>query len=281
MLLQIEAQNETLRRSDANSRELAEEVRRLNTGLEHRVAERTAELRESQEQLRAANLAKDTFLASMSHELRTPLNAIIGFTGTLLMKLPGPLNTDQEKQLKTVQASGRHLLSLINELLDLARIEAGKVDLKLEPMDCRGVVEDVVASLRPLSEAKGLRFELNAPAGELIVRTDRRVLSQIILNLANNAIKFTDKGSVLVHLRARGDAIEIAVTDTGVGIRPGDQEKLFGAFAQVDVANRARHEGTGLGLHLSRKLAALVGGTITLQSEHGKGSTFTLRLERS
>jgi protein-histidine pros-kinase len=235
-------------------------------------------LQEKNIELENANQAKDRFLASMSHELRTPLNAIIGFTGTLLMKLPGPLNADQDKQLKTVQGSARHLLSLINDLLDLAKIEAGKVELNLEPTVCQGVVEEVVASLRPQAEAKGLKLDVVMPKGELAVRTDRRVLSQIILNLANNAIKFTEAGGVLIRLRASGDAVEIAVTDTGVGIRPEDQEKLFGAFSQVDASSRSRHEGTGLGLHLSRKLAELLGGKITFQSEPGKGSTFALML---
>jgi PAS domain S-box-containing protein len=229
-------------------------------------------------ELENANFAKDRFLASMSHELRTPLNAIIGFTGTLLMKLPGPLNVDQERQLKTVQGSGRHLLSLINELLDLAKIEAGKVDLHLETTACRAVVEEVIASLRPQAEAKGLQFGLTACPDDTTVRTDRRVLSQIILNLANNAIKFTEAGSVLIHLRNGAGPVEIAVTDTGVGILPEDQEKLFGAFSQLNASPGPRREGAGLGLHLSRKLAELLGGKITFRSEHGKGSTFTLTL---
>ena len=151
-------------------------------------------------ELENANLAKDRFLASMSHELRTPLNAIIGFTGTLLMKLPGPLTPDQEKQLRTVQASGKHLLSLINDLLDLAKIESGKVELNLEPVECQGVVQEVATALRPVAEAKGLAFEISAPADDLVLRADRRALSQILLNLTNNAIKFTEKGGVRLEL---------------------------------------------------------------------------------
>ncbi len=237
-------------------------------------------LQEKNVELEKANEAKDRFLASMSHELRTPLNAIIGFTGTLLMKLPGPLNDDQEKQLRTVQGSARHLLSLINDLLDLAKIEAGKVDLTLEPTVAREVIDEVAASLRLQALAKGLRLEVAVPREKVVVRTDRRVLSQIILNLANNAIKFTDSGGVHIELSRRGEIVEIAVADTGVGIRSEDQEKLFGAFAQIPGSNRARHEGTGLGLHLSRKLAELLGGVITLRSEPGKGSVFTLTLSR-
>jgi signal transduction histidine kinase len=236
--------------------------------------------RQKNVELALANEAKDRFLASMSHELRTPLNAIIGFTGTLLMRLPGPLNAEQEKQLKTVQTGGRHLLALINDLLDLAKIEAGKVELRLEPCACQQVIEEVVSALRPLAEAKGLQFIVEMPAQPLAVRTDRRALSQIIINLASNAIKFTARGSVRIRLSSRESGAtreaEIAVEDTGIGIQREDGERLFAAFAQIDTTHR--HEGTGLGLHLSQKLAELLGGRIAFHSEPGKGSTFTLTL---
>jgi len=228
-----------------------------------------------------ANQAKDRFLASMSHELRTPLNAIIGFTGTLLMKLPGPLNVDQEKQLRTVQAGARHLLALINDLLELAKIEAGKVELKLVPTDCKEVIDEVAESLRPQAEAKGLGFTVTVPQA-LRVRSDRRALSQIVINLTNNAIKFTERGSIRIKAgrceENGGKRLDISVEDTGIGIRPEDQEKLFGAFTQVDDSSNRRYEGTGLGLHLSRKLAEALGGRIEFKSEYGRGSTFTLVL---
>jgi protein-histidine pros-kinase len=218
----------------------------------------------------------------MSHELRTPLNAIIGFTGTLLMKLPGPLNGDQEQQLSTVQGSARHLLSLINDLLDLAKIESGKVEIKYEPIVCQSVVEEVAAALRPLAENKGLDFQVKAPKGSVRVESDRRILSQILINLTNNAIKFTDKGKVRIELGTRpvnGHSLAtIDVIDTGVGIRPEDKEKLFQAFQQVDIDHRA--EGTGLGLYLSQKLAVLIKGRIELESEHGKGSVFRLLIPK-
>ena len=217
----------------------------------------------------------------MSHELRTPLNAIIGFTGTLLMKLPGPLNADQEKQLRTVQTGANHLLALINDLLDLAKIEAGKVEPTLVPTDCNEVIEEVAASLRPQAEAKGLEFAVTAPQ-KLLARTDRRALSQIVINLANNAIKFTERGSIRIRAERREEdgsrALEISVEDTGIGIRPEDQKKLFGAFTQVDDSSNRRYEGTGLGLHLSRKLAEALEGRIEVKSEYGKGSIFTLVL---
>ncbi|HUF79618.1 MAG TPA: PAS domain S-box protein [Burkholderiales bacterium] len=242
------------------------------------------DLQEANVELARAMQAKDRFLATMSHELRTPLNAILGFTGTLLMKLPGPLNADQEKQLKMVQAGARHLLALINDLLDLAKIEAGKVELNLEPTACQSVLDEVVAALRPLAEGKGLDLRM-APAPQALqvlqVRTDRRALSQILLNLLNNAIKFTERGSVSVRVGRRDvegkPTIEFSVVDTGIGIRQEDQEMLFAAFTQVDATNR-HQEGTGLGLHLSQKLAELLNGRIVFQSEKGKGSTFTLQL---
>src|SRR5439155_1893161 len=146
------------------------------------------ELREKNVELEMASQAKDRFLASMSHELRTPLNAIIGFTGTLLMKLAGPLTADQDSQLQTVKTSAKHLLSLINDLLDLAKIESGKVVLHFEPVVLQSVVEEVVASLRPVAEAKGLAFEVALPPEDVVLDTDRRALSQIIINLTNNAI---------------------------------------------------------------------------------------------
>jgi protein-histidine pros-kinase len=239
-------------------------------------------LQEKNVELEKASRAKDRFLASMSHELRTPLNAILGFTGTLLMKLPGPLTSDQERQLRTVQASGQHLLSLINDLLDLAKIESGKVELNLESISCQVVVQEVATALRPLAEAKGLAFEAAVSPPDLAVRADRRALSQILLNLVNNAIKFTEQGRVLLQVSTRQEAdrvvTELSVSDTGIGIRPDEQAQLFEPFTRVGGDRRHRQEGTGLGLHLSRKLAELLGGRITLQSEYGVGSTFTLTL---
>jgi len=239
-------------------------------------------LQEKNVELAEANQAKDRFLASMSHELRTPLNAIIGFTGTLLMRLPGPLTSDQEKQLRTVQTSGKHLLALINDLLDVAKIEAGKVDLNFETVDCKVLIEEITASLRPQAEAKGLHFEIRFPETEITVCSDRRALSQIVINLTNNAIKFTERGSVRVSVGKRHvdgkDVVQVDVHDTGVGIAPADQAKLFSAFARVNPASARTSEGTGLGLHLSQKLAELLRGSIGLQSDFGKGSTFTLVL---
>jgi PAS domain S-box-containing protein len=239
-------------------------------------------LQEKNVELERASLAKDRFLASMSHELRTPLNAVIGFTGTLLMRLPGPLTADQERQLKTIQSSARHLLSLINDLLDLAKIDSGKVELTFEPIACGKVVEEVAASLRPLAEAKGLSVDVVTPDEEVIVRSVHRPLSQILINLAGNAIKFTDRGGVRVTLERRPDlgsgAVAISVADTGRGIPSADQTRLFEAFAQVQTRSVPPREGSGLGLHLSQRLAGLLGGYITVESAPETGSTFTLVL---
>jgi len=237
-------------------------------------------LQEKNLELANANQAKDRFLAGMSHELRTPLNAIIGFTGTLLMKLPGPLNDEQQKQLRTVQTSARHLLALINDLLDVSKIEAGKVELAFESVDCAAVVGEVAATLRPQADDKGLEFTVQAPDRPAVLRTDRRALSQIVLNLVGNAVKFTERGSVHLSLisNATGGGVEIRVDDSGVGIPLADQDKLFGAFTRVNSERAGAPEGTGLGLHLSQKLAELLGGKIVFRSESGKGSTFSLIL---
>jgi protein-histidine pros-kinase len=233
-------------------------------------------------ELEKASQAKDRFLASMSHELRTPLNAIIGFTGTLLMRLPGPLTPDQQHQLETVRDSAKHLLSLINDLLDLAKIESGKVEIETAPVACLDVLTEVVTTLRPLVETKGLTLELAIPAGDVVVQTDRRAFRQIMLNLTNNAIKFTETGKiriVITDLDASSEMIGISVIDTGIGIKPEDQEKLFKAFTPLTAAT-GRFDGTGLGLHLSQKLAELLGGSLTFTSEHGRGSRFTVALPR-
>jgi PAS domain S-box-containing protein len=267
--------------TDIDDQKTAEaEIRKVNAELERRVLERTEKLTIANAELAKASEAKDRFLATMSHELRTPLNAILGFTGTLLMKLPGPLTTEQEDQLQTVRASARHLLSLINDLLDLAKIESGKIVLKFEPVNCRTVINDVATALAPLAKAKGLRFEVVLPDQDVVLPTDSRALSQIVINLTNNAIKFTEKGFVRLELKklAGGSPrVELSVVDSGIGISKDDQERLFQAFEQGR-ANANRFEGTGLGLHLSQKLAVLLGGQIIYQSEHGAGSRFSLAL---
>jgi PAS domain S-box-containing protein len=255
-----------------------EQLKTLNLELEDRVRQRTAELESANGALAFASRAKSQFLATMSHELRTPLNAIIGFTGTLLMRLPGPLTSEQEMQLKTVQTSGRHLLSLINDLLDVAKVELGKSEMTFRSVVAQGVVAEVVAPLRPLATEKGLEFRDIAPVENITMRTDRRALCQILINLVSNAIKFTERGSVSIELRRRAGAVEFIVSDTGIGMAVEDQARLFNAFTQLDNSSTRRYEGAGLGLHLSQKLAELLGGVIAVESEPQKGSRFILTL---
>jgi len=213
-------------------------------------------------ELAKASQAKERFLGSMSHELRTPLNAIIGFTGTLLMQLPGPLNADQDKQLRTVQASARHLLSLINDLLDFAKIGSGKVDLHPEPLNCRALVEELVLVFRPQAKQKGLVLHFRAPPQALMLRTDRRALQQILGNLLNNAIKFTEHGEVSIALErsvAEGrPVVQVSVSDTGTGVTEDIMQQL--------------------GIRLSQKLAVLLSGSVRHFDKPGNGSIFVLTL---
>jgi protein-histidine pros-kinase len=198
------------------------------------------------------------------------------------MRLPGPLTQDQDKQLKIVQSSAKHLLSLINDLLDLAKIEAGTIELSPEATRCADLIEAEADSLRPLAQSRGLTLDVVVPEPDLSLLVDRRALSQIVLNLVSNAIKFTERGGVRIRLardtREGAKTVEISVTDTGIGIRPEERQRLFSAFSQEEALARRPLEGTGLGLHLSQKLAESLGGRIHVQSEFGKGSTFTLVL---
>lgn len=231
-------------------------------------------------ELANANQTKDRFLAGMSHELRTPLNAILGFTGTLLMRLPGPLTEEQERQLRTIQSSARQLLALINDLLDLTSVATGKVALQPQALGCHALVSDLLAEFRPQAQRKGLALDYVAPDRDIAVNSDRRALMQILGHLVGNAIKFTEHGTVQVILARRvirGRAYAtISVSDTGAGIRPEQQARLFQAFGPLDNAGRQPAEGAGLGLHLCQKLAQLLGGEIQFESRYGEGSVFTL-----
>ncbi|MGK5018894.1 response regulator [Janthinobacterium lividum] len=264
------------------------QVIELNMRLAHHAAELETINREialKNLELAEASRMKSAFIANMSHELRTPLNAIIGFTGALLMKLPGPLTSDQDKQLNTIRASARHLLSLINDILDVAKIEAGKLTLSIEPVHCQELMAEVSDTLRPLAQQKGLALEMilgAAGSPPVIIDTDRRALTQILINLLNNAIKFTEHGTVRISLSQREDdgvlVTELSIADSGAGIKEEDQVKLFQAFSQLDSTSTRHVEGAGLGLYLCQNLANAIGGTLFFNSDYGSGSTFTLAL---
>lgn len=234
-------------------------------------------------ELARANEAKDRFLASMSHELRTPLNAIIGFTGTLLMRLPGPLNDEQTKQLTTIKTSAKHLLALINDLLDVAKVEAPQYTPVIETVDLRELTEEVLSTLTPQAQAKNLTLQFLAESAPVVLPTDRRSVKQIVINLVANGIKFTQQGGVTVqlakvHSKGGRPAVDIGVTDTGIGIPDDRLSQLFDAFNRGDASVIQGIEGTGLGLHLSQRMAQALGGEITVESVVGQGSRFTFHL---
>lgn len=262
-------------------------LRELNESLEHKVADRTAELQAALIRAESADRLKSAFLATMSHELRTPLNSIIGFTGIVLQELPGPINSEQRKQLGMVRGSARHLLELINDVLDLSKIEAGQLDIHPETFDLVPVIERVVETLKPQADTRGLKLSTELGGGEIKLRSDRRRVEQILLNLMNNAIKFTEEGTVTLAASpvsienegtAGAPAVKIIVRDTGIGIQEEDLGGLFQPFHQIDSGMTRRHDGTGLGLAICRRLVDLLGGDISVSSEWGRGSTFTVHL---
>jgi len=259
-------------------RRIEEELGRHRENLEELVIERTRDLEGAMNRAQAADRLKSTFLAAMSHELRTPLNSIIGFSGILLAGSPGPLNEEQKTQLGMVQKSARHLLGLINEVLDLSKIEAGQLEIRTEPFDLRMVIDKVVLGLMPLAEDKGISLATHVVPEVGIIDSDRRRVEQILINLVNNAVKFTEEGSVRVDAFIADGRLTTSVKDTGIGIHPEHFDVLFESFRQVDSGLARRNEGTGLGLSISRRLAELLGGRIRVESEEGVGSTFSFDL---
>ncbi|HEY5997894.1 MAG TPA: ATP-binding protein [bacterium] len=292
---------------DITSRKQAEqELVRYKEHLEELVATRTASLQESnaklqdevgkraaverelrgalddlevaKEQAEAADRLKSAFLATMSHELRTPLNSIIGFTGILRQGLAGPLSDEQRKQLGMVQASADHLLALINDVLDLSKIEAGQLHVTAAPFDLQASVLRVVNTVRPLADRKGLELRVTIGEGVDGMVGDQRRVEQVLLNLLSNAVKYTETGRVAVDCSVADGVVRTTVTDTGIGIAAADMAKLFQPFQQLETGLTRRYEGTGLGLSICKRLVELLGGRIAATSEPGAGSAFTFTL---
>jgi signal transduction histidine kinase len=237
------------------------------------------EIQEKTQQLEIANRHKSEFLANMSHELRTPLNAVIGFSEVLLERMFGEVNEKQEEYLQDILSSGKHLLSLINDILDLSKIEAGRMELEALPFDLPAALDNALTLIkeRAARNSIGLAVHVDPRIGEVVA--DERKVKQVLLNLLSNAVKFTPEGGTITMAAVlNGGMVEISVADTGIGIAPEDQAAVFEEFRQVGTDYARKREGTGLGLALARRLVELHGGTLTLQSELGKGSTFTFTI---
>ncbi len=274
-------------RDITDRKQVEKDLYALNDNLEQQVAVRTEELQSALVRAEAADRIKSAFLATMSHELRTPLNSIIGFTGLVIQGLAGPLNAEQSKQLGMVRSSAHHLLDLINDVLDISKIEAGQLEVRTERFQLLDSLTHVAALVRPLAEKKGLELTIIAPPELEEVVSDKRRVEQILINLITNAIKFTEQGHVTVTTElvsgheSKGEpcpVLSLRVEDTGIGITPEDLATLFQPFRQVDSGLTRQHEGTGLGLAICRRLATLLGGEISAMSEFGKGSAFTVTI---
>ena len=266
---------------------LYEQLKEGSAELERKVQEATAELAEQNELLRRQHIAleqasalKSQFLANMSHEFRTPLNAILGYTHMLLHGVSGAVSESQRKSLSRIDSNSRHMLALINDILDITRIEAGRMPLNVASFAVPDLISEVMAELEPIIKRSNLVVQPKMKAKLPALRSDRQKVKQIVLNLLSNALKFTPAGTVKIVARhdVRAGTISIGVIDSGVGIAPEDQAKVFEDFRQLDSSPTRGYGGTGLGLSICRRLSQMLGGTIELESEIGKGSTFTLSL---
>jgi len=275
-LLYQQAQHEIAERQRAEA--ALEEERAL---LARRVEERTAELSAANAELARAARLKDEFLASMSHELRTPLNAVLGLSEALQEQVYGPLNEKQLKSLHTIEESGRHLLALINDILDVSKIEAGKLELKIGPVSVEPVCQASLGLIKQTAHKKQIKMFFTFDSAVTTIQVDDRRLKQILVNLLSNAVKFTPEGGA-IGLEVVGDTeqevVHFIVWDMGIGIAPEDVARLFQSFVQLDSSLSRQHAGTGLGLALVRRLVELHGGGISLESKVGKGSRFTVSL---
>jgi len=239
------------------------------------------EIQDKSRQLELASEHKSQFLASMSHELRTPLNAIMGLTEMMVTNAARFGTEKALEPLRRVNAAGTHLLSLINEILDLSKIEAGKLELNPEPVNLARLIDEVIGTAGQLAEKNQNRLIVEAQENLGALYADSMRLKQILLNLLSNACKFTKEGEVVLRVRKMADGrdwVELAVADSGIGMTAEQQAKLFQDFTQADSLTARRYGGTGLGLAITRKLARMMGGDVTVASEPGKGSVFTVRL---
>ncbi|MCX6272239.1 MAG: ATP-binding protein [Bacteroidetes bacterium] len=261
-----------------NERDHAEKELIFNSDhLEELVKMRTAELEREKENAQSADKLKSAFLATMSHELRTPLNSIIGFTGILMQEHPGPLNSEQKKQLGMAQQSARHLLSLINDILDISKIEAGQLQMNIHTFNLPDLINKVSETMNPFAEKKNLRLITSINTDIQDITSDKLRIQQILLNLVNNAIKFTESGSVSIECSDSDQSFTVRIIDTGIGIEEKQMDNLFKPFSQIDTGLSRKHEGSGLGLSICKKLLELLNGSIEVESESGKGSTFTVK----
>ena len=243
---------------------------------------RENELRTSMEEAQTANRAKAEFLASMSHELRTPIGAMSGYADLLADGLFGPVTETQQTQLLRIKKVGAHLLSIVEEILAYARIEAGRERLVIEPVNAMTLIDEAVSAVEPLARTKGLEIRYALPDAPAMLETDAIKVRQILINLLGNAVKFTPRGSITLGLDTTvGESIDLLISDTGPGIAPEDQKRIFEPFVQVDGKLTRQHSGTGLGLSVSRILARLLGGELSVTSAVGEGSTFRLSLPRT
>jgi len=240
----------------------------------------TAELADANVRLEEASRHKSQFLANMSHELRTPLNSIIGYTKLMLDGLEGDINEEQRDDLQTVYNNGRHLLELINGLLDLSKIEAGKVVLSYETFTISDLLAEVIPTIEPLAGEKGLALTHSVAPNIDSLYADKAKTKQVLINLLGNAVKFTDQGSVRLNVAESDSEFVFSVIDTGTGIEEEDLEAIFDSFKQVGPAQIAGYEGTGLGLAVSKQFVEMQGGRIWAESERGKGSTLTFTLPK-
>ena len=257
---------------------LNDELQQHAARLEQRVEERTAELAAAKAQAEASDRAKSSFLATMSHELRTPLNSIIGFTDIVISGIAGPVTDEQSKQLTIVQQSSRHLLSLISDVLDIAKIEAGQLRIIPECFDLRPLLEHTGSVFAAEASRRNLAFDVQIRCAEAKIFADRGRVEQVLNNLLSNALKFTHEGRISLLLERTDGRIVVSVTDTGIGIRTEDVGRLFRPFSQLESDPARSYEGTGLGLAITRHLLSAMNGTIDLASEPGQGSRFTFTL---